>query len=1381
MPSKRQSKKAYMELRDRLAVLLDALCSPAVDQSSRVCKMVADIMKMNSMDSWDWTYYCGDEVRLIRIRTSLGEYTSFENEGLKPESRFKLCCMAVEEPELKLALSRVGVSREALRSSEVRCMAQVIALFQNREQVFRELLQDETGIDATERLRMDFVRRCYFDAEWFRGRRPLMQSVLLGDMVRLFCRRGFLHPYLFRGLKEWQDGVIPGLSVSGSTLAALSVWMGRPQEAGRFLDASRQGNPTGHALATTMLHLFHSRPEAMESAALALKLLKQQSGAREVLSLGHMAGLLIDLARFVHGSEKDLALMRQHLAKMTSQDEDSDSDPTLGHPGFAALAALDHLRLGSRRRAEIDLASVMSPERDVNILSRLLHIIAWLRVKPDPKASAAGAEELRRLHRETAPFPVLQRFIADVLADIPGLDDHDRWVRDRGTPQGLLDLTRLVPNGPAWETRLAALENLARSEGGQEKQKRVCWILNIADNRVEGIEETLGVRGWGRRRTLPLTTLPRQAGGMSWLSSADREVVACIETQGARAAWLRLTRACDALCGHPLLFRKTKGDSLERVTLSRGTPELHLEEVGPDEFELTMGGVGRVEDLTDDMYFEERGDAVIAYRFGAREKQVLEILRDGLRIPRNELGRVLGLTRSHLNLPLCTSSLSAEDVAPASTPVLQIGQTPAGFEAVVGVRPFGRPDTMFFPLASGTPEPVASLPLDDAAADDPNLAGLTRTVRVKRDFADEQARLDRLCASCPILADGLENGHWTSGSVEDVLGLLEEVRESAEPCLVEWPRGQKLRLVGRLKPSEVKVSISGASGRDWFDVSGSCRIDEDRFISLAGMLANLKGSRFVALGEGEYVALTDELRRQLSRLRMACGESKKDKMRVSGIASPLIRDYLDGMEVEACDSWQANVDRMQEAYAAEPKVPSLLRAELRDYQREGYEWLQRLAIWGVGACLADDMGLGKTLQAIAVLLNEAAKGPCLVIAPTSVLGNWEMELGRFAPSLTPHRFGATGRAETVKGLQAGDVLIAGYGLLPNVEKELASRPWSMIVFDEAQALKNPQTRRTKVCRRLQGGFRLALTGTPIENRIEDLWSIFSIINPGLLGSWESFSHRFGQAAAGTSGGRALRALVRPFLLRRLKSAVLDELPGKTEQNLMVTPNEKELAFYEKLRRDTVERLTGAGEEKDRRFEILAALTRLRRACCHPGLADPDMMQLEKHSSKTELFLETVENLVAGGHKVLAFSQFTTYLAMIRDALDERGFTWQYLDGSTPEKERRARVAAFQSGKGDVFLLSLKAGGTGINLTAADYVIHLDPWWNPAVEDQASDRAHRIGQKRPVTIYRMVQEGSVEEKILDLHASKRELAADFLEGTETGVRSLTAEELLSLMR
>lgn len=318
---------------------------------------------------------------------------------------------------------------------------------------------------------------------------------------------------------------------------------------------------------------------------------------------------------------------------------------------------------------------------------------------------------------------------------------------------------------------------------------------------------------------------------------------------------------------------------------------------------------------------------------------------------------------------------------------------------------------------------------------------------------------------------------------------------------------------------------------------------------------------------------------------------------------------------------------------------------------------------------------------------------------------------------------------------------------------------------------------------------MALTGTPIENRLEDLWSLFNLINPGLLGTRQSFQKRFAAASTpsteenavseGQSAARqALRALVRPFILRRTKSEVLTELPPRTEQVIEVDLPDDERAFYEALRRNALASLEAAKQEDaegSQKFSILTELMKLRRACCAPALIDPGTSLT---GAKLSAFMELVEELVRGGHKALVFSQFVGCLSEARRLLDAAGYGYQYLDGSTPDRERQAAVAAFQSGKGDLFLISLKAGGQGLNLTAADYVIHLDPWWNPAVEDQASDRAYRLGQQRPVTVYRLVARGTVEESILKLHRSKRALAADVLEGTDV---PLSEAELMDLIR
>ena len=400
--------------------------------------------------------------------------------------------------------------------------------------------------------------------------------------------------------------------------------------------------------------------------------------------------------------------------------------------------------------------------------------------------------------------------------------------------------------------------------------------------------------------------------------------------------------------------------------------------------------------------------------------------------------------------------------------------------------------------------------------------------------------------------------------------------------------------------------------------------------------------------------------------------------------------------------------------------------------------------------------------------------------------NWAAEIARFAPTLTSHCLAAASdRAGLVVGLGRRDVLVCSYGLLHQAADLLAGRAWQMVVLDEAQAIKNADTKRAQASLQLQAGFRLALTGTPVENYLDELWSLFNFVNPGLLGSRQGFQKRFSgpiERDRDSHARQALRALIRPFLLRRTKAAVLSELPPRTEQTVIVEMNEAERAFYEALRQRALESIAGLDASGDaaggkRKIHILAEITRLRRACCNPALIDA---AAGVPSGKLEAFLDLVEDLVRNRHKALVFSQFVGHLGLVRQALDARGIRYEYLDGSTPSAERERRVAAFQAGGAELFLISLRAGGTGLNLTAADYVVHLDPWWSPAVEDQASDRAHRIGQERPVTIYRLIMQDSIEERILRLHSDKRDLASELLEGGEASAR-LSEEALLDLIR
>jgi SNF2 family DNA or RNA helicase len=430
------------------------------------------------------------------------------------------------------------------------------------------------------------------------------------------------------------------------------------------------------------------------------------------------------------------------------------------------------------------------------------------------------------------------------------------------------------------------------------------------------------------------------------------------------------------------------------------------------------------------------------------------------------------------------------------------------------------------------------------------------------------------------------------------------------------------------------------------------------------------------------------------------------------------------------------------------------------------------------------MGLGKTVQALGVLLERGSGGPALVVAPTSVGDNWVRETEKFTPGLRALLYRDSDRAALIEAAGENDLVIVSYQLLQRDAKRFASRAWHTLVLDEAQFIKNSQTKTSQAVRQLEADWRIGLSGTPLENHLGELWSLFRTISPGLLGSWERFRTRFAdpiERHKDDERRQSLARLVRPFILRRTKNTVLKELPPRTEITLKAELSVAERKRYEDTRMAALAELSGAGEEAQqagqKRIRTLAWLTRLRQLACHPRLVDATWA---KSSAKLDLLMSLIEELRDGEHRALVFSQFVKHLSVIREKLDELGVTYQYLDGSTPAKERQRRVDAFQAGEGDLFLISLKAGGTGLNLTGADYVIHLDPWWNPAVEDQATDRAHRIGQERPVTVYRLVAEATIEEQILALHADKRELVAGVLDGTDRAAK-MNTDDLIQLIK
>jgi SNF2 family DNA or RNA helicase len=428
------------------------------------------------------------------------------------------------------------------------------------------------------------------------------------------------------------------------------------------------------------------------------------------------------------------------------------------------------------------------------------------------------------------------------------------------------------------------------------------------------------------------------------------------------------------------------------------------------------------------------------------------------------------------------------------------------------------------------------------------------------------------------------------------------------------------------------------------------------------------------------------------------------------------------------------------------------------------------------------MGLGKTIQTITFLLSKKDEGPSLVIAPASVAPNWKTEFQRFAPSLniTMLNFAAD-REKVIKNAGKGDVVVTTYGLLLSVKDFITSKKWTTICLDEAHIVKNRGAKTSAVAMKLKSRYRVMLTGTPIQNHLGELWNLFQFVNPGLLGSFESFNRRFIipiEQYDDTEARKRLERLIKPFMLRRTKDRVARELPEKEEIYQHVDLSEEEMLVYETLRQ-RAENLLLADQGSHVSLNTLAEITHLRQCACDIRLVENAGTDNEKEGSKIVALIELLQTILESHAAALVFSQFTSYLSLIRRALDKADIPYLYIDGSVPIKEREKMVERFQSGECPVFLISLKAGGLGLNLTRANYVVHMDPWWNPAIEAQATDRAHRIGQKNNVTVYHLIAESTIEEKIQRMHEQKQELVENILESTDKSYK-LTGEELLKLV-
>ncbi|MCP4660686.1 MAG: DEAD/DEAH box helicase [bacterium] len=962
-------------------------------------------------------------------------------------------------------------------------------------------------------------------------------------------------------------------------------------------------------------------------------------------------------------------------------------------------------------------------------------------------------------------------------------------------------LVRLEPQ-PEWTRAIAVLdsfladEDQAAAESSQPQvQVRLTWRvkaypgglqLGAYEQRIAKSGGWTGGRkvGWERLSDTPAL----------WTNAADREAVAAIHHQKSKSyygyypqlTWMiDVFAALVALVGHPHVFwadDPTVGVSIEggelglvvktvggMLALDAALDGRPLSEIKPDELRQDPRGLIRVDAGSNRIVAVASDERAVELAQAITKKQIL--------VPREGHEELLArLARLERVLPVTLpGKLLGGTVEPDARIFLLL--TPAessGLVAEVRVRP--------------APEGSTCAPGEGPA----ELTGFHdgKRVVVERTL-DDELRAARAVTGELGLERHIEERPWRWVIVDDddALDLIAAAaRRAGDDLVVEWPEGESMSIAGELTPAALRVEIEDR--HDWFGLNGFIDVDGRR-IPLLDLLRGLRhAQRYLPIGDGRWARIAESFRDRLAALDDVV-HVRHQRLEVDATAAPVVTDLLAraiadaGVSVKACRRWTQLVERLDEAVELDPDPPVTLTAELRPYQVEGYRWLRRLACWGVGGCLADDMGLGKTVQTLAVLIDRVATGPALVVAPTSVGFIWIREAERFAPTLRLILYrnvvGETDRHQLLSELGDGDVVVTSYGLVLRDVDKLAEIRWGTLVLDEAQFIKNSETKTAQATRRIDADWRLALTGTPLENHLGELWSLFRSISPGLFGSRDRFRKRFAapiEKKRDLERRHGLSRVVRPFILRRTKSEVLDELPGRTEVQRIVELSEAERKLYEDTRLRALVHLAGlVDDEGDHRFQVLAALTRLRQLACHPKLVDASWT---RGSAKMALLLETVEELREGRHRALVFSQFTQHLALVREALDKRGSSYQYLDGKTPAKERVRRVDAFQRGEGDLFLISLKAGGTGLNLTAADYVLHLDPWWNPAVEDQATDRAHRIGQTRPVTVYRLVAKDTIEEQILRLHADKRDLVAGVLEGSDQAAK-LSAAELVALIR
>jgi SNF2 family DNA or RNA helicase len=908
----------------------------------------------------------------------------------------------------------------------------------------------------------------------------------------------------------------------------------------------------------------------------------------------------------------------------------------------------------------------------------------------------------------------------------------------------------------------------------QEKPAQTARIAYLLDPTTKDIQVIIqsftNAAGWSRGRPVDMKRFVD--GSMPGMTPQDEKIAACLIKQSFYSYgsddYVFEDRVWAEMAGHPYLYMAHDQDI--SFDIVKGEPELLVNKTGKG---YTFDSNLPTTDLTKDIIFIRESETRLrVIRLSPRQKGILQTVQQMPLVPvdgREQLLTALQQIGAHITVHanLDGAALNMQQRQGDARITVQLQPTSDALKAAFFVKPFGA-------------DPPYCKPGEGAA----HIIGIMNGERCQatRDLEAEKANYARLLEYIQqAIAQEIDDDHIIFSDPLDCLQLLEVIHEHPELAISEWPEGEKLRIKKVVATKRMMLTVK--SNRKWLECQGELKVDEDMVLSLKELLDKTvqHRSRFIPLKNGNYLALTRKLYRQLQEMNSFITPDS-ETVKIQAMAAHMLDDLLeDAGSVETDAAFKAHRQRWKEIIAVTPAVPAALQATLRPYQEDGFRWLARLATLGAGACLADDMGLGKTIQAITLLLHRGAEGPALVVCPASVLPNWINEINRFAPSLRVIRLHAGGdRKEVLAAVGTCCVVVTTYGLLLSERTLLTTLDWDTVILDEAQAIKNYQTRTAKAALALRAHFRLILTGTPIQNNLNEIWSLFHFINPGLLGTLRHFVKQYTTPVVYNPDSTVkvhLKKLIAPYMLRRTKGTVLDELPEKTEIVKLIPLSHDERAFYEAIRLKAIENIRKYRvSDSKQHMNTLTEIGKLRMAACHPQMLHTEV---NIPSSKLSTFMEIAEELISNKHRALVFSQFVRHLELVKRALDDKGISYLYLDGATAIPDREERVKQFQGGTADLFLISLKAGGLGLNLTAADYVIHLDPWWNPAIEEQASDRAYRMGQTKPVTIYRLVMQDTIEEKIISLHRNKRDLADQLLQGSDiTG--KLTTEELIALI-